>query len=305
VDALGNDLAWGPSRLPAAQGPGIDGIVHRISTDEYARVQVKGRRLNALHKRIVVLVTEAELLDDRAVVLAVEIDKPGLALGPTALLVDVPTYRRMADHPKSRRRPFYVGRVHLPPRPGDTWAPWCLPLDELGERLLPLGEVVRETPPWVAPPPVWPIFQHLGYRGEMELLRRAADVTRLNMFKAFPDLEPNEFLAYDLESRGILGIQVKTVTLGSEGKGTVNVHMASLRPSKTTWFVIFAAAEPDSPFEESCAVVPSLAVAEHLSGGALHGELPVHRGAGGWLAPWRVPLAELGSRLAQVASSLA
>ena len=284
---------------------GIDGIVHRISTDEYARVQVKGRRRDPTHKRIILVVTGPELADDRAVVLAVELDQPGLALGPTALLVDVPTYRRLADLSAPGGREFYAARVHLPPRPADKWTPWCLAIDALGERLLPSDEMPAEAPIPAPPRKGWEMFQHLGYRGEMELVRRAAEVRRLNAFKAFPDLEPTEYLIYDLESRGILGIQVKTVSLGGEDKGTVNVHMASLRPSRTTWFVILVAEDNDSPFAESCAVIPSTVVAELLRSDGPHGELPVHRGIGGRLAPWRVPLAELGARLAEVAASLA
>lgn len=284
---------------------GIDGIVHRISTDQYARVQVKGRRQDGVHKRIQLVVTEPELADDRAMVLAVELDRAGLELGPTALLVDAPTYRRLSFISAPGGRVFHVAQVHLPVRPGDRWEKWCMPLDELGERLLPRGEGTAVLPRRWPTGQAWKTFVPLGYRAEMELVRRMADERRLNTFKAFPDLEPNEYLAYDLETRGILGIQVKAVTLSAEGTGSVNVHVASLRPSPTTWFVIFVADSSEGPLGEMCAVVPSEVVVEELAGHGAERELFIQRDFPGRMSRWRVPLAELGSRLAEVAASLA
>lgn len=125
------------------------------------------------------------------------------------------------------------------------------------------------------------------------------------MFKAFPDLEPNEYLMYDLTSRGILGIQVKAVTLSTDGSARLNVYRPALRQSKQTWFVIFIAGDSDSPFVDHCAVVPSEFVAEHLTGHGSYGVMPVRRELTGELAPWRIPLDRLGARLAEVAASLA
>ena len=282
---------------------GVDGIVHRISTDEFARVQVKGRR----HRRggIQFGVQGDELIDDRAVVVAVEVDQEAIALGATALLVDVPTFRERATLSQDGGTPHYSAYVHFPPRPNEPWSPWCVSLADLGERLLPTA-----APP-IAPAVVaeavradWASAGHLGYRAEMELLRRASDSSRLNAFKAFPDLEPNEYLIYDLVSRGIAGIQVKAVTLGSDGEATLNVYRPALRPSAKTWFVLFVA-EQGGRFGDHCAVMPSRFVAEHLVGHGINGYFSVSRGLPGRLAPWRVPMEGLGSRLAELAAALA
>jgi hypothetical protein len=151
----------------------------------------------------------------------------------------------------------------------------------------------------------WESAGHLGYRGEMELLRRCADYERLNVFKAFPDLEPNEYVVYDLQSRGIVGIQVKAVTLGADGGATINVYRPALRPSVNTWFVIFLADAGGVALDEQCAVVPSWFVADHLVGHGVAGKFNVGRTLGGRLAQWRVPLNALGTRLAELAASLA
>src|SRR5665213_107354 len=68
---------------------GVDGIAHRISTDGFARVQVKGRSGHR-YRGIEIQVRADELVDDRAVVVAVEVDLPNVQLGEYALVADVP-----------------------------------------------------------------------------------------------------------------------------------------------------------------------------------------------------------------------
>ena len=291
---------------------GIDGIVHRLSTDAYARVQVKGRHPRASRDGVSVEVRDHELVDDRAVIVAVAIaiavERPNLGLAPSALVVDVPTFRERATRSEWRGIVKHAATVTLPPAPRDKWAPWCLPLEAVGDRLLPPPGAPVALPAAIdavgVAAPLWTASTRIGYRAEMELVRRSADVQRLNLFKAHPDLEPNEYVLYDLVSRGILGVQVKAVTLGASGHTTVNVFRPALRPSSSTWFVVFSAHDEGSAFDEVCAVVPSQFVAEHLAGQGPEGKLSVSRGFAGRLAPWRVPVAGLGDRLAEVAASL-
>jgi hypothetical protein len=73
---------------------GIDGIVHRISTDGFARVQVKGRSVHQ-YRGIEIQVRADELVDDRAVVVAVDVDLAKVQLGAYALAVDVPAFRHV------------------------------------------------------------------------------------------------------------------------------------------------------------------------------------------------------------------
>ena len=314
---------------------GIDGIVHRLSTDRYARVQVKGRHLRASRGELQVEVRDHELADDRAEVVAVVLDDPPVRLGAWAMVVDVATFREKAVRSVWRGVGLHKATVRMPPAARDRWAPWCVPLEKLGERLLAVatpgpgvavpttGDVAieereagiggEEWPAGVAREEwlagvareEWLANVRAGYRAEMELLRRTADVSRLCVFKAHPDLEPNEYVVYDLVSRGIFGMQVKAVTLGGRDDTSVNVARSALRPSPTTWFVVLTADDPDGPFDEVCAVVPSEVVAQHLSGAGREGKLSVSRGFGGRLAEWRVGLDELGARLAEVAASVA
>lgn len=145
----------------------------------------------------------------------------------------------------------------------------------------------------------------MGYRAEMELIRRTADSERINVFKAFPDLEPNEYLLYDTTSRGLVGIQVKSITFRRGAtEAHASVYRPALRPSPTTWFVIFLEDEGETAFAEHCVVMPSAVVAEYLAGHTTRGKLTVTRGVTGRLAPWRVPLAGLGARLAELAASM-
>jgi hypothetical protein len=275
---------------------GIDGIVHRISTDGYARVQVKGHGAHTA-RSIVMQVPEGELLDDRAVIVAVNVDLGTRTLGSHAVVIDVPAFRELATRNQAHTEVLYEAQTLVPPPPGSPWARWCVPVEEIGTRLLP-GPAV----PAVALPSDWVASRRLGYRAEMELLRRAADCETLNVFKAFPDLEPNEYLLYETESREILGIQVKSVSFApGTDEAHVSVYRPALRPSPRTWFVIFLADRGETAFLPDCAVIPSAVVAEDLGGHRIDGGLAVTRRLTGRLAPWRVPLADLGDRLAEVA----
>ncbi|PZR79656.1 MAG: hypothetical protein DLM65_10315 [Candidatus Aeolococcus gillhamiae] len=115
---------------------GIDGIVHRISTDAYARVQVKGRSVHR-YRGIEIQVREDELVDHRAVLVADDVDLAGVQLGPNALVVPVPEFRKWAHRHVNRADITYDAEVTLPPTPMNQWAPFCVPVDGIGDRLLP------------------------------------------------------------------------------------------------------------------------------------------------------------------------
>ncbi len=276
---------------------GIDGIVHRISTDGFARVQVKGRSVHQ-YRGIEIQVRADELVDDRAVVVAVDVDLAKVQLGAYALAVDVPAFRELAHRHVDGDRVAYDAEVTMPPPAGSPWSPWCVPIDEIGGRLVPAG-----AQPSVGRLPDAVASKRLGYRAETEFIRRAADCVRLNVFKAFPDLEPNEYLLYDIASREIAGIQVKSVTFrGGASEAMVSVYRPALRPSPVTWFVIFLEDEGETSFLPRCAVVPSEAVAADLVGGDVHGKLSITHGLTGRMAEWRVPLVDLGARLGELTS---
>jgi hypothetical protein len=305
VGQVGEWLVW--THLAATSGGdlhtflplddrGIDGIVHRLSTDRFARVQVKGRAVHE-YRGLHFQVLEDELADDRSAVVAVLVDLAGVQLGEYALVVPAPVFRELAHRHVDSDRVAYDATVRFPPPSDSPWAPWCGHLSEMGERLLPpapaAAEAVRHRDVAAA--------KRMGYRAEMELLRRAADCQRLNVFKAFPDLEPNEYVLYDIVSRELAGIQVKSVTFRpGVNDAHLTVYRPALRPSPLTWFVIFLEEEGQMQFMPHCAVVPSEVVARHLSSRGEHGDLDITRGLTGRMAEWRVPLADLGTRLGEL-----
>ncbi len=279
---------------------GIDGMVHRISTDEYARVQVKGRLIRQHALRV--MVAEHELADYLGFVVIVKTREGEASLGATALVVRAPDFRRLAHRNETASlRPVYETNIALPPPRDSRWTPFLVSPHDIGERLLPSGAGLAAAQ--VALPADWVSAGRLGLRAEMELLRRASDCARLGIFKAFPDLEPDEYLLYELNSRGLVGIQVKAMTLESDRGGHMNVYRPALRPSPRTWFVLFLTTADGPDFYDHCAVMPSTWVAEHLEGRGDRSKLWVMPGLSGHLAQWRGPLTGLGERLAELATS--
>jgi hypothetical protein len=93
------------------------------------------------------------------------------------------------------------------------------------------------------------------------------------------DAEPNEYRPYDIASREIAGVQVKSVSFpAGAGEAQVSVYHPALRPPQLTWLVICLEDEGGTAFLPHCAVVPSPVVAGYLCGGAVDGKLPVTHG---------------------------
>lgn len=312
VGQVGEWLVW--SHMVAGSGGdlhvflpledrGIDGIIHRISTDEYAPVQVKVRSWHRSHG-IVVNVRSEELAAEQATVVAAHIDVDGVALGDTVLMIPVPDFRRLAHrYVMAGGTVLYEAEVLLPPRVSSVWYPWCCAAAEMGERLLPGAAVA--TAHLRSPAATHDAARRLGARAEMELVRRATDCDVLNVFKAHPDLEPNEYVIYNTATRTVRGIQVKGVSLSSGAReAEVSVYRPALRPSTTTWFVVFLADTGARNFLPECAVIPADVVAELLrDSGRSRGKdarFEVTRGISGRLVEWRVPLTSLGERLASL-----
>ena len=51
----------------------------------------------------------------------------------------------------------------------------------------------------------------VGFRGEVEVIRRLAEMNELTIYRPFPDLETAEVVVLHELSRRVLGIQVKTI----------------------------------------------------------------------------------------------
>ena len=183
---------------------GLDGVVHRLTDGGYLPVQVKSRG-STRDSMVEIVIRGDSLVDDRALIIA------GLHtaedLGPTLLVVDEATYKRMAAHDLSGGKDFYSAAFSMRGNKGTHWRPYLVPSDRLAERLLggpPPPHVARNEPT----PTMDPSARHntwLGFLGEQEVIRRLAENPRLDLFRPFPDLEMVEVLARDNETGGLRG----------------------------------------------------------------------------------------------------
>jgi hypothetical protein len=98
----------------------------------------------------------------------------------------------------------------------------------------------------------------VGFLGEAEVVRLLAESGDLNLFRPFPDLETSELAVLHLESRRVLGIQVKTRGVDAANPAaTVNVRESSFRSSPTTYFVVLAWLRDEARFHDECLLIPS------------------------------------------------
>jgi hypothetical protein len=98
----------------------------------------------------------------------------------------------------------------------------------------------------------------LGFLGESEVTRLLAEGSDLNLFRPFPDSETAELAVLHLQSRHIVGLQVKTVGIDSaRTSATVSVLASSFRPAHTTYFVVLAWLREEGRFHDWCLLMPS------------------------------------------------
>lgn len=231
-------------------------MIHRLTDGAYIPVQAKGR--SALMGGEVHLVVWADSLvhDDVVIVSGLIVDG---GLGPTMLVVPAGEFRRLAELSHTGGRAIYSMGFGMRPRSDSRWLPWLVPPERLAEKfgVEPGTKAGAVTEALAAePPPSW--RSDLGFLGESEVNRRLAEAAELNLFRPFPDLETAELGVLHLETRRVLGIQVKTVGVdASRPSATVAVRALSFRPAPTTYFVVLAWVREDSRFHQDCLVIPS------------------------------------------------
>ena len=231
---------------------GIDGLVHRQTDGAYLPIQAKGRSM--LEKGEVHVVVWADSLkDDQALLVSGLIVDGGL--GPMMLVVPEGDFKRLAIKSTNEGRPIYAMGFGMHPTEASRWFPYLVPTKLLAERLgIPvspatLEEVVKAHPMWRS---------DVGFLGEAEVVRVLAESGDLNLFRPFPDLETSELAVLHLESRRVLGIQVKTRGIDAANPAaTVNIRESSFRPSPTTYFVVLAWPRDEARFHEECLLIPS------------------------------------------------
>jgi len=170
------------------------------------------------------------------------------------LVISEGDFKRLAELSHNGDRPIYSARFGMHPRERSRWYPFLVPTERLIERL---GVTPTEAiPELLEPLPMW--RSDVGFLGEAEVVRLLAEGGDLNLFRPFPDLETSELAMLHLDSRRVVGIQVKTRGVDSaHPAATVNIRALSFRPSPTTYFVVLAWLHDDQRFNEDCLLIPS------------------------------------------------
>lgn len=251
--------------LPLADR-GIDALVHRLADDAYIPVQAKSRSTLTEDGEVHINVWVDSLRDDKALVVSGLVTEGGL--GPTMLVVPERDFKRLAYLSSDRGRPLFSAGFGMRPRSDSKWLPWLVPTERLAERFgisSPLEELVEKRPP------DWRIS--IGFLGESEVVRLLAESGELNLFRPFPDSETAELLVLHVESRRVIGLQIKTVEVSKERmRATVDIYGSSFRPSPHTYVVILAWLRETSSFHDGCLLIPSLDLRQ-LSNDDGHGHL--------------------------------
>jgi hypothetical protein len=236
--------------LPLADR-GIDALVHRLGDDAYIPVQAKGRSTLTEDGEVHVNVWVDSLRDDKALVVSGLVTEGGL--GPTMLVIPEGEFKRLAYLSSDRGRPLFSAEFGMRPRSDSKWLPWLVPTEHLAERFgisRPAEELVEKRPPdWRT---------SIGFLGESEVVRLLAESGDLNLFRPFPDSETAELLVLHVESRRVIGLQIKTVEVSKERmRATVEVYASSFRSSATTFLVVLAFAANEPRFHANCLLIPS------------------------------------------------
>lgn len=183
------------------------------------------------------------------------------------------------------------------PRSDSHWLPWLVPSERMVERFGVPAEGIEEVA--VERRPEW--RSDIGFLGECEVTRLLAEAGNLNLFRPFPDSETAEIAILHLDSRRVVGLQVKTVDVGNARlRATVNVYASSFRASPTTYFVVLAWLRDEARFHEECLLFPSVQLLDFArDDGAGHIEFVFRPGstAQGELDPYRRRLSDLRSEI--------
>ena len=237
---------------------GIDALVHRLTDGTYFLVQAKSRS-TLMDGEVHIVVWAESLVDDRVLIVSGLIVDGGL--GPTFLVIPAGDFKRHAFVSTDEGRPIYSVEFGMRPRSDSRWLPWLVPTERLAERFGVALEALAEAP--IEPRPEW--RSDLGFLGEAEVMRRLAEAGNLNVFRPFPDLETAEIAVLDLNTRRVIGLQVKTVDIDQARlHATVNIRGSSFRPSPTTFFTVLAWLRDKSQFHEEFLLIPSMQLREFL-----------------------------------------
>ena len=281
---------------------GLDAVVHRLTDGEYIALQVKGRG-RMVGRMVEVTIRGYSLVDDRALIIAGLLTDQGP--GPTLLVVDEGTFKRLATHTVFRGMDIYSTDFAMHPTAEDRWQTHLVPREGLAARLL------GTEPPLASPEALdvdvglEPRDRHnewLGFLGESEVIRQLAENSQLDLFRPFPDLELVEVLARDNLSGRFTGLQVKTATSARYGEAQVHVRKATFVAAPSTWLIGLAWLPDARRFSTECLLIPTERLREIAwdDGERLVLEFRPESPERTRLDPYRKRLPELGTLIAGI-----
>ena len=278
---------------------GVDALVHRLDDECWIPVQVKGRsRLR--NGSLQLTIPARSMVDPAANVIGAALEDDHL--GPWLLVITERAFRRMATRSETHGIPVTAAQVSLEPGRRSRWARYVFARERLAEALIAgvkPGAVIPSRPLRQR----GRVARAVGFRGEVEVIRRLAERDDLTLYRPFPDLETAEVVVIHETTRRVLGIQVKTVGVDRRHpRDTVDIDLKSFRPSVTTWIVVVAWDREQGAFGDECLVIPSMEVdriAEPYRG---HLRFPFYPGSGrpGRLDSYRRRLDKLGAVVAEL-----
>jgi hypothetical protein len=220
---------------------------------------VKGRS-TLRNGSLVLTIPVASMVDPHAIIVGAFLDDDHL--GPFVMVISEREFRRLATHNERLGVPVLAAQVSMVPGRRSRWARHVFPREQMAEALL------AGLKPTVHVPPLplrrqGRVARAVGFRGEVEVIRRLAAMDELTIYRPFPDLETAEVVAVHEVSRRVLGIQVKTIGVDRRHPhDTVDVDMVSFRPSATTTVVVVAWDRDEGAFCDQCLVIPSLEIGQ-------------------------------------------
>jgi len=232
---------------------GIDGVVHRLADGAYTPVQVKGRTELTPAGQVHVTVTASSLHDDEALMVCVLIEEE--RLGQMVLVATEAQFRELAAHDVVDGREYLTAAFELHAGGTSRWARFLVERERLAERF---GSAAGLFPVRAAANVLALDRGREGFLGEMEVVRRLAEVEALNLFRPFPDLETVEVLAREVDTRGFLGLQVKTAGWDREHlEERIYMRRSSFRPFPTTYVCVLGWDRVAGRFGYECLLIPS------------------------------------------------
>jgi len=272
---------------------GVDALVHRLDDERWIPVQVKGRS-TLRNGSLQIIVPVGSLVDRKAIVIGACLEDDHL--GPVVLVITEREFRRLAVKGTRLGVAVLAAQVSMVPGRRSRWARHVFPLGLMAEAMLAGVKPTLRVPPL----PLrrqGRVARAVGFRGEVEVIRRLAEQDLLTIYRPFPDLETAEVVVLHELSRRVLGIQVKTIGVDKQHPhNTVDIDMVSFRPSVTTTVVVVAWDRDQAVFCDQCLVIPSMEVGQiaAVRRGHLRFAFNPHPDHAGKLDSYRRPLDQLG-----------